>query len=99
MAELERDLKRKALRYLKGKGYFVKYHSGYGGSAGIPDIFGCIHGRFIAIELKVKPNKPTELQIYNIEQIKNAGGIAHVCYSLEDIEEVIKNAGADTGRP
>jgi hypothetical protein len=34
----------------------------------------------VAVEVKAKNGKPSELQLYNIEQIKKAGGIALVLY-------------------
>lgn len=63
---------------------------------GIPDILCCYRGKFIGIEVK-RPETiktVTELQKYNIEEIKKAGGIAIVATSaldvinlLEDIDE------------
>lgn len=57
--------------------------------AGTSDITGCSKdGRFIAIECKIKPNKPTELQEAYLEEIRKRGGIAIVAYSFEDIEHL-----------
>jgi len=95
----ETALKNQVLRYLKKKGYFIKYHSGYGGATGIPDILGCYKGFFIAIELKIKGNKPTKIQLYNLKKIREEGGIGIVAYSLDDVknnlEREIKNKGED----
>lgn len=47
---------------------------------GIPDVRGCINGRYVALELKrntqelMKRTKTTELQKYNLRQIHKAGG-------------------------
>ena len=65
-----------------GKNRFVKL-----AQAGTSDLTG-IHrdnGRFIAIEVKIKPNKPTELQEQYLNEISKRGGIAIVAYSLEDV--------------
>lgn len=49
---------------------------------GIPDIIGCLNGKFFALELKKsladtkKETGGIVLQKYNIEQIKKAGGFA-----------------------
>ena len=44
---------------------------------GIPDIFACICGCFVAIELKRdSKQKPEPLQIHELEKIKGARGIA-----------------------
>lgn len=57
--------------------------------AGTADITGCSKdGRFLAIEAKIKPNKPTPLQEAYLEEIKKRGGIALVAYSLEDIYDL-----------
>lgn len=47
---------------------------------GIPDLLVCVSGYFVGVELKVKPNKASELQLYNIRGIRNAGGFAMVLY-------------------
>lgn len=64
------------------------------GHKGISDILG-IHkdnGKFIAIECKVKGNKPTQFQLDFLESIKSRGGIAIVAYSLEDVQKVFESA-------
>jgi hypothetical protein len=54
--------------------------------SGTSDITGCSKdGRFIAIECKIKPNKPTELQEAYLNEIRKRGGIALVAYDLEDV--------------
>jgi hypothetical protein len=45
---------------------------------GIPDLIGVLHGRFIALELKVGYNKADSLQSYILKKIANAGGYARV---------------------
>ena len=49
--------------------------SGYGKS-GVPDLLVCYLGIFIAIEAKAGDNKPTALQVRELERIKKAGGYA-----------------------
>ena len=44
---------------------------------GIPDIFICLRGLFIVIELKSEAGiEPEKLQTYNLDKIEQAGGIA-----------------------
>ena len=57
--------------------YFMPATGGYGRS-GVPDIVGCVNGRFVAIECKAGLNQPTALQEREMENIKNAGGVAVV---------------------
>ena len=49
--------------------------NGYG-RAGVPDIIACLHGRYIAIECKAGKNKPTLLQIRELDRTTKAGGVA-----------------------
>ena len=69
--------------------FFWKEHGGQYGTAGIPDIIVCYHGRFIALEAKVGKNVPTKLQSVTIEQIRKAGGTAAVVRSVEDAKAVL----------
>ena len=72
---------------------------------GIPDIMG---GRtltitqdmvgseiavLVGLEVKTATGRPSELQLYNIEKIQKAGGIAGVVRSLEDAKLLIDNLG------
>ncbi|HEY6189329.1 MAG TPA: hypothetical protein VIW80_16875 [Pyrinomonadaceae bacterium] len=56
---------------------------------GTSDITGCTKdGRFIAVECKIKPNKPTELQEAYLAEVRKRGGMAIVAYDLEDVEQL-----------
>lgn len=54
--------------------------------AGIPDLIGCVDGKFFAFEVKVpgKEGKATKLQMLMIEKIKEAGGHATIISDPED---------------
>lgn len=84
----EAKVKAKVIAVLKEHGvyYFYPVTGGYGGS-GVPDIVGCCHGRFFAIECKAGKNKPTALQEKNLTRIAAAGGEALVV-NEENIAEV-----------
>ena len=90
----EADIVKAILRYLKTvpKCFFWKEHGGMYGTAGIPDIIACIDGRFYGLEVKTEDGRPTKLQESTIRKIKNAGGIALVVRSVEDVKAVIVNA-------
>ena len=45
-----------------------------------PDLLVCVRGTFLAIEVKASNGKPSALQLYNREAIRNAGGFAIVLY-------------------
>ena len=57
--------------------YAMPIGSGYGNS-GVPDFFCCIGGKFVAIEAKANGGKPTALQLKNLKQINDCGGIGIV---------------------
>lgn len=59
---------------------------------GISDIIGLYLGTAVAIEVKKYPNKPKPDQITFLEQFSAKGGLAMVCYSLEDCQETFKAA-------
>ncbi len=75
----EQKVKRKVVKQLKALGayYFFPATGGYGKS-GVPDIIVCYRGRFIGIECKAGKNKCTTLQLKNIDEILDNGGIALV---------------------
>lgn len=75
----ESKVKKKVVEYLKSRGayYFYPVTGGYG-SSGVPDIVGCLDGKFFGIECKARGNKPTELQKHNLSEIKRCGGVALV---------------------
>ena len=88
----ETQLVTSLLKTLKQHGFFWKASDKY--HAGIPDIIGCCQGRFVAIEAKIDSNKPTPLQTYYIEKIRECGGFAEVVtyvnskriYRIQNIE-------------
>ena len=71
-----------------GAYYFYAFTGGYGRS-GVPDIIGCYRGYFFGIECKAGSNKPTPLQEKNIQEIRDAGGVAFVINET-NIDDVIK---------
>lgn len=62
---------------------------------GIPDIFGCVNGQFVAIELKKSGARPDPrretLQEYICNGIKEAGGLAFFRATPETIDSVIEH--------
>jgi len=72
----ESQLQTSLLKHLRKVGWFYKASDRF--RAGIPDIIGCYKGRFVALELKVEPNKPTPLQEYELKAIYREGGSAQV---------------------
>jgi hypothetical protein len=64
---------------------FIRY-----GLPGSADVLGCAKdGKLIAVECKIKPCKPTPLQLDFLEQVQKRGGYAILAYSLTDVEKVL----------
>jgi len=57
-----------------GKRSYVRFNS----APGCSDLIVCLRGKFIAIEVKRKNKKPTDLQKSFLESITKAGGMAFV---------------------
>ena len=79
MATPENKVKKRVKKILDDLGayHFSPMMDGYGRS-GVPDIIACYKGKFIGIECKAGDNKPTLLQLRNIEDIKRNNGLAIV---------------------
>jgi Holliday junction resolvase len=89
----EGRIKAKVVKILRDEGvyYFFPATHGYGRS-GVPDVICCVAGKFLAIECKAGTNKPTALQVHEIEQIRSAGGVAVVANEAnwDSIRELIR---------
>ena len=87
---LEKWVKQQVVKRLKERNvyYFFPVAGAYT-SIGVPDIVACIKGRFVGIECKAGTNRPTELQLRNLESIRDNGGIAMVVNEndLEALEQ------------
>lgn len=88
---LEREIVAAIMRYLKDlPGCFAwKTHGGMYGTAGIPDIIACIHGRFCAFEVKQPSVKLTRLQEVALKKIEDAAGVAGKVTSVEDVKRLL----------
>ena len=84
----EAVVKAKIVKTLQEMGiwYFMPPANGYG-RAGIPDFIGCMNGLLIAIEAKAGKNKPTALQLREIDRIKAAGGYA-IVVNEENVDDL-----------
>lgn len=77
----EKAFERKVREYLQSRGCWVlKTWSNGVQRKGIPDLIVCCNGYFMGVELKAESGKPSELQIWNIEQIRKSNGVAIILY-------------------
>lgn len=82
----EKVIENQIKKWLEKQGYWwMKVHGDMFQKSGVPDILACINGRFVGIEVKRPGGRLTELQKYNIEKIKAAGGVAFVATSVHEV--------------
>ena len=75
----EGKVKEVVKKFLKEKGiYYIMPATGGYGSSGAPDIVVCHKGKFYGLEVKSGENKPTALQMDNLDRIEKNGGYAFV---------------------
>jgi Holliday junction resolvase len=75
----EKKVKDKVVGILKEEGVYYFFPATHGfGRSGVPDIVCCVNGHFLAIEVKAGTNKPTALQVREIEAIRRCNGVAVV---------------------
>lgn len=97
MAE-EKNFENRIKSFLKSQNaWILKTWGGGMQRSGIPDLLCCVNGYFVAIEVKASKGKASELQLWNIEQIKKAGGIALILYpkDFEDFKKLILSLKED----
>lgn len=61
-------------------------------NSGISDVLICVHGIFVAAELKADCGEATVQQTTFIDNVISAGGIGGVCYTVSDVANLIREA-------
>ena len=80
----EKQFENQVKTFLKNKGCWVlKTWSNGIQREGVPDLLVCCNGCFLGIELKAETGHPSDLQLWNIDQIRESGGIAMVLYPTQ----------------
>lgn len=86
----EKTFENKIKKYFNDRGAWVlKTWSNGIQRSGVPDLLICYKGRFIALEVKAENGHPSDLQLYNIQKLNEAGAVAMVIYpkDWEDFKE------------
>lgn len=60
------------------------------GAEGQSDLIGWHAGRFLSVETKVAPRRPTAAQLRFLDLVCRSGGLGGVAYSVEDVERIIR---------
>ena len=90
----EKNFENKIKAYLKSIGaYFIKTHGDRFSRVGTPDIIACVNGHFVAVEVKAENGKPSDLQLYHLDEIRKADGYGVIRYpkDFEDFKKFCEN--------
>lgn len=88
---LESSIQKQILNYLRSKERVWPVKVIVSNRNGTPDILACVDGRFVAIEVKTPTGRLTKLQKYHIDRIIEAGGVAFVATSVDDVIEKLES--------
>lgn len=90
----EKNFENRVKKFLKDEGcWTLKTWGGGLQRSGIPDLLVCCNGFFIGVELKAPKGKPSDLQLWNLMKIDDAGGFGWLLYpdKFDDFKEFIRN--------
>lgn len=71
---------------------------GLGVVAGVPDVMVIFRGAVYALELKAEGGRPTAAQFAAVDNIRNAGGFAAICYGLDRALKCLETWGILLGQ-
>lgn len=61
-------------------------------SKGYSDLFICVRGQFVVIELKDDVGKPSPHQLLFIDAMRKAGAIGGICRTVEEVARYVEEA-------
>lgn len=94
----EKTFENQVKAFLKDEGCWVlKTWSNGIQRQGVPDLLVCCNGYFLGIELKNEVGHPSDLQMWNVREIRKAGGFAIVLYpsAFERLKAFVKDLKQD----
>lgn len=94
----EADTTRQIRDYLKlNRIFHWKVFQSLGSEKGVADIVGIYLGKPLAIEVKTAKGKLSEHQAKWLDSFREAGGIAFVARSVDDVERELREAVSPVG--
>jgi len=69
--------------------WWYKTHGDGYAKAGIPDLCIVVAGRSLWVELKTEKGVVSPIQDVRMREIREAGGVACVCRSVEELAEIV----------
>lgn len=94
----EKTFENQVKKFLKDEGcWTLKTWSNGIQRKGIPDLLVCCNGYFLGVELKNEVGKASELQLWNVQKIRESGGFAYVLYpsGFEEFKQIVKGLKQD----
>lgn len=89
----EKQLTNKIIAEARKRGHWcMKIGAGPYQRPGIPDLLIVANGLAVFVEVKIKGNKPSSLQLAVIRELNAAGVIAGVAYSVEESIELMEQS-------
>ena len=92
----EQDIQKAICNYLTSLGNTIATvytAAGIYSRKGVPDIFACLKGRYLQIEVKKPGETPSEAQKAFMRGINKCGGIAFYATSVQDVKDKLKEYG------
>ncbi len=94
----EKEFEKKVKAFLhEQKCWVLKTWSNGVQRKGVPDLLVCCNGYFLGVELKAENGHPSDLQLWNIHEIRVSGGIAIVLYpnQFKEFKDMIMDLNDD----
>lgn len=90
----EQKVQKGIIKFLEDSGAYV-VKTIVCSKSGVLDLICCINGRFVSFEVKRtdKEDNVSSLQQHNIKKIGEAGGIAEVVSSIEQVRQILVREG------
>lgn len=85
----------KRLKALKAEGlpiWWMKIHGSGMQKKGVPDLLIVVAGLAVFVELKAPGGAATKLQAMRMAEIRASGGIAEVCWSADEVAQIVTAA-------
>ena len=96
----ESTIQNRCVEMIRADGWWAeKIHVDAMQSRGLPDVVACMAGTFYGIEFKRSFKKPSDMQKYQIGQIRRAGGRAGVIDSVEKMRVVLMEVKTGMATP
>ena len=89
--KLERKIQEEIVNWVKKQTgcWICKYQAGPYSQTGVPDLLLCVHGMFVALEVKRKGGRTKAIQREVMKNMTSAGAVCEVVHSLSEAKEVV----------